>query len=144
MECTVSWAGEARFVATTGSGHEVRMEGGAGELGGRNQFPRPMELILAGAGGCTAYDVVLFLKREGYEIDAVEVCMDATRADTEPKVFTRVDYFYTVKGRDLDPAVVERVIHLSAEKYSSATAMLEKSAEIRIDFEVLEALTDGG
>jgi len=116
MECTVRWAGEARFVASTGSGHDVPMEGGAGELGGRNQYPRPMELILAGAGGCTAYDVVLFLKRDKYEIEGVEVVLDATRAETEPKVFTRIHYHFVVRGHNLDPVVVERHIMASAEK----------------------------
>ena len=139
MECTVRWAGEARFTASTGSGHEVRMEGGAGELGGQNQFPRPMELILAGAGACTAYDLVLFLKRDKYEIESVEVVLDATRAETEPKVFTRIHYHFIVRGSDLDPAVVERHILASAEKYSSATAMLAKTAEIVLDFEIVGA-----
>lgn len=139
MECKVRWAGEARFVASTGSGHEVPMEGGAGELGGKNQFPRPMELILAGAGGCTAYDVVLFLKRDNYEIDDVEVILDAQRAETEPKVFTHIHYHYVVSGRNLDPVVVERFIKQSAEKYSSATAMLAQTAEIRIDFEIRDS-----
>jgi len=137
MECTVKWAGEARFVASTGSGHEVPMEGGAGELGGRNQFPRPMELILSGAGGCTGYDVVLFLKREKCDFDSVEIIMDAQRAETEPKVFTRVSYRYVVKGRNLDRALVERIVKSSAEKYSSATAMLIKTAEIVIETEVV-------
>ncbi|MBS1208933.1 MAG: OsmC family protein [Proteobacteria bacterium] len=138
MECTVRWAGEARFVASTGSGHEVPMEGGAGALGGYNQFPRPMELILAGAGGCTAYDVVLFLKRDNYVVEGVEVVLDAQRAETEPKVFTRIDYHYVVRGRDLDPDVVENVIKLSAEKYSSATAMLGHTAQINIGFEIVD------
>lgn len=138
MECTVRWFGDARFTASTGSGHEVHMEGGAGELDGRNQFARPMELILSGAGGCTAYDVVLFLKRDHAAVEGVEVHLEAQRAETEPKVFVRVHYHFVVTGRGLDPAAVARYIKLSAEKYSSATAMLAKSAEISHDFEIVE------
>lgn len=140
MECSVKWFGDARFTSTTGSGHEVHMEGGAGELDGRNQFARPMELILSGAGGCTAYDVVLFLKREGHDFEGVEVIIDAQRAETEPKVFTRVAYRYVVTGRDLDRAAVERIVKASAEKYSSATAMLAQTAEIIVATEVVNLL----
>lgn len=137
MECTVKWDGEARFVATTGSQHTVRMEGAA-ELGGKDEAPRPMELILAGAGGCTAYDVVLILKRGRHAIGGCEVKMQAERAETDPKVFTRIHYHYIVSGQALKHEVVERAIKLSAEKYCSASIMLGKTAEITHDFEIVE------
>jgi len=137
MECTVKWDGDARFVATTDSQHTVRMEGAA-ELGGQNQAPRPMELILAGAGGCTAYDVVLILKRGRHNVSTCEVKMQATRADSDPKVFTRIHYHYIVSGHALKTETVERAIRLSAEKYCSASIMLGKTAEITHDFEIIE------
>lgn len=136
MECMVKWDGDARFVATTGSGHQVRMEGAA-ELGGEDQAPRPMELILAGAGGCTAYDVVLILKRGRHAVSGCEVQMHAERADTDPKVFTRIHYHYVVSGQNLKQEVVERAINLSADKYCSASVMLGKTAQITHDFEIV-------
>ncbi|NSL55592.1 OsmC family protein [Uliginosibacterium aquaticum] len=137
MECTVKWDGDARFVADTTSGHTIRMEG-AGDLGGQNQAPRPMELILAGAGGCTAYDVVLILKRGRHAVAGCEVQLKAERAETDPKVFTRIHYHYVVSGQKLKPEIVERAIKLSADKYCSASIMLGKTAEITHDFEVIE------
>ncbi len=137
MECTVKWTGDASFSATTGSGHHVAMEG-AGELGGTNQAPRPMELILVGAGGCTAYDVVLILKRGRHAVNGCEVRMSAERAETDPKVFTRIRYHYVVSGQSLKPEVVERAIKLSSDKYCSASIMLGKTAEISHDFEIIE------
>ncbi|GAB2891545.1 OsmC family protein [Uliginosibacterium flavum] len=137
MECTVKWTGDASFSATTGSGHQVAMEG-AGELGGTNQAPRPMELILVGAGGCTAYDVVLILKRGRHAVNGCEVRMSAERAETDPKVFTRIHYHYVVSGQSLKPEVVERAIKLSSDKYCSASIMLGKTAEISHDFEIIE------
>jgi putative redox protein len=137
MDCTVKWAGDARFTALTGSGHEVHMEGAA-ELGGQDQAPRPMEMILAGAGGCTAYDVVLILKRGRHAISGCEVNMHAERAETDPKVFIRIHYHYIVSGTDLKPEVVERAIKLSADKYCSASIMLGKTAQITHDFEIIE------
>jgi len=138
MECVVKWAGDARFVASTGSGHQVGMEGGVGELGGQNKFPRPMELILSGAGGCTAYDIVLLLKRQNYVVEGCEIHLDAERADTEPKVFTRIRYHYVIRGQGIDPHAVESAIKLSAEKYSSAANMLCKTATISHDFEIVD------
>lgn len=137
MECSINWDGEARFIAHTGSGHELRMEG-AGDLGGQNRAARPMELILAGAGGCTAYDVVLILKRGRHAISGCEVRLSAERAETDPKVFTRIHYHYVVSGQGLKPEVVERAIRLSAEKYCSASIMLGKTAQISHDFEIVE------
>lgn len=138
MECTIKWDGDARFMADTSSGHKIRMEG-AGDLGGQNQAPRPMELILAGAGGCTAYDVVLILKRGRHAVAGCEVQLKAERAETDPKVFTRIHYHYIVSGQSLKPEVVERAIKLSADKYCSASIMLGKTAEITHDFEIIEA-----
>jgi len=137
MECTVKWAGDAQFIAETGSGHALLMEGAA-DLGGRNVAPRPMEMILAGAGGCTAYDVVLILKRGRHAVEGCEVKMQAERAETDPKVFTKIHYHYVVTGRKLKPEVVERAIKLSADKYCSASIMLGKTAEITHDFEIVE------
>lgn len=137
MECTVKWAGDAQFIAETGSGHALLMEGAA-DLGGRNVAPRPMEMILAGAGGCTAYDVVLILKRGRHAVEGCEVKMQAERAETDPKVFTKIHYHYVVSGRKLKPEVVERAIKLSADKYCSASIMLGKTAEITHDFEIVE------
>jgi putative redox protein len=126
------------FAAETGSGHLAMMDG-APEGGGRNLAPRPMELILAGAGGCTAYDVVLILKRGRQEISGCEVSLKAERADTDPKVFTRIHFHFTVKGKGLKADAVERAIKLSAEKYCSASIMLGKTAEITHDWEIIEA-----
>jgi putative redox protein len=112
---------------------------GAPEAGGRNLAPRPMELMLAGAGGCTAFDVVLILKRGRHDIRGCSVRLEAERADTDPKVFTRVRFIYTLSGRKLKRDAVERAIHLSAEKYCSASIMLGKTAEISHEFEIVEA-----
>ncbi|THF62271.1 OsmC family protein [Pseudothauera nasutitermitis] len=140
MECSVKWVGTdgMSFLAETGSGHLVTMDG-APEGGGRDLAPRPMELMLAGAGGCTAYDVVLILKRGRHDIRGCEVRLNAERADTDPKVFTRIVFHYTVSGRGLKPEAVERAIHLSAEKYCSASIMLGKTAEIRHEWTIVEA-----
>lgn len=138
MECKVKWVDGMAFAAETGSGHLAMMDG-APEGGGRNLAPRPMELILAGAGGCTAYDVVLILKRGRQEISGCEVSLKAERADTDPKVFTRIHFHFTVKGKGLKADAVERAIKLSAEKYCSASIMLGKTAEITHDWEIIEA-----
>lgn len=138
MECMVKWVDGMTFAAETGSGHMAVMDG-APEGGGRNLAPRPMELVLAGTGGCTAYDVVLILKRSRQEISGCEVSLKAERAETDPKVFTRIHFHFRLKGRDLKPEVVERAIRLSAEKYCSASIMLAKTAEITHDWELLDA-----
>lgn len=137
MECTVRWLDGMAFVAETGSGHLVSMDG-APEAGGRNLAPRPMELLLAGAGGCSAFDVVLILKRSRQDVRDCEVRLIAERAETDPKVFTRVGFHYTVRGKNLKPEVVERAIHLSAEKYCSASIMLGKTAELAHEWEIIE------
>ncbi len=140
MECTVQWLGEGgmAFAARSGSGHIVVMDG-APEGGGNNLAPRPMELILAGAGGCTAYDVVMILNKSRQDISGCEVQLKADRAETDPKVFTRIHFHFIVKGRALKAEAVDRAINLSAEKYCSASIMLGKTATITHDWEIVEA-----
>lgn len=138
MECTVRWHEGMSFVAETGSGHLVCMDG-APEGGGRNLAPRPMELLLAGTGGCTAYDVVLILRRGRHEISGCELRLEAERAETDPKVFTRINMHFVVSGRNLKPEAVERAVKLSAEKYCSASIMLGKTAAITHSFELVDA-----
>jgi len=138
MDCTVRWLGEGMaFVAETGSGHLLAMDG-APEGGGRNLAPRPMETVLAGTGGCTAYDVVLILRRGRQAVTGCEVRLSAERAASDPKVFTRIHMHFVVRGRGLDAAAVERAIRLSHEKYCSASAMLRQTAQITHDFEIVE------
>ena len=139
MECKVRWTGEGMsFVAETGSNHLVAMDG-APDGGGRNLAPRPMEMVLLGTGGCTAYDVVVILQRSGQNVTGCEVKLTAERATTDPKVFTRIHMHWTVRGRGLKRNIVENAVKLTHEKYCSATAMLIKTAEITRDFEVVEA-----
>ena len=137
MECTVRWHEGMSFIAETGSGHLVAMDG-APDAGGRNLAPRPMELLLAGTGGCTAFDIVLILKRGRHDVSGCEVKLQAERAETDPKVFTRINMHFAVSGRNLKPEAVERAVKLSAEKYCSASLMLGKTAAISHSFEVVE------
>jgi putative redox protein len=125
------------FLAETGSNHILAMDG-APDGGGRNLAPRPMETVLAGAGGCSAYDVVVILKKSGQEITGCEVRLAAERAAADPKVFTKIHMHFVVRGRALKRNLVEHAIRLSHEKYCSATAMLGKTAEITKDFEIVE------
>jgi putative redox protein len=137
MECTVRWTGEGMtFLAETGSNHVVAIDG-APEGGGRNLAPRPMELVLVGTGGCTAYDVVVILKKSGQDVRGCDVSVRAERAATDPKVFTKMHFI--VRGRALKRNLVEHAIRLSHEKYCSASAMLGKTAEMTRDFELVEA-----
>lgn len=138
MECSVRWVDGMSFLAETGSGHLVAMDG-APEAGGRNLAPRPMELVLAGAGGCSAFDVVMILKRGRQEVTGCEAKLSAERADADPKVFTKIHFHFVVKGKGLRPEAVERAIKLSAEKYCSASIMLGKTAVISHDWEIVEA-----
>lgn len=148
MECQVSWTGSAGtrsdmgFLAETGSGHMVSMDGAPDaakpENGGRNLAPRPMELLLAGAGGCTAYDVVLILKRGRHEVQGCTVNLQAERAEQDPKVFTRIHLHFVVTGRNIPAAAIERAIHMSHDKYCSATIMLGHTAEVTTSFEQRE------
>ncbi|MCZ8100545.1 MAG: OsmC family protein [Burkholderiaceae bacterium] len=139
METRVRWTGPGTmtFVAETGSGHAVVMDG-APDGGGRNLGPRPMEMVLLGTGGCTAYDVVLILKKNGQDVRGCEVALEAERATTDPKVFTSIGFRFTVRGRGLKPNLVERAIKLSHDKYCSASAMLAKTAELKLSWEIVE------
>jgi putative redox protein len=137
MDCIVRWGDGMTFVAETGSGHLVAMDG-APDGGGRNLAPRPMEVVLAGAGGCTAYDVVVILKKSGQQVTGCEVSLKAERAATDPKVFTGIHYHFTVRGKNLKRNLVEQAVRLTHEKYCSATAILAKTAAITKDFEIIE------
>lgn len=138
MECTINWlpASGMAFSAETGSGHLLTMDG-APDGGGRNLAPRPMETLLAGAGACTAYDVVLILKRGRHAVQGCQVKLHADRAETEPKVFTRIVMTFVVSGANLPEAAVKRAVQMSYEKYCSATAMLSKTAQIDLEVEVV-------
>ena len=139
MECTVRWTGEGMtFLAETGSNHVVAIDG-APEGGGRNLAPRPMELVLVGTGGCTAYDVVVILKKSGQDVRGCDVRVTSERAAADPKVFTKIHMHFVVRGRTLKRNLVEQAIRLSHEKYCSASAMLGKTAEMTRDFELVEA-----
>jgi putative redox protein len=138
MDCTVRWSGEGMtFLAETGSNHVVAMDG-APDGGGRNLAPRPMELVLVGTGGCTAYDVVVILKRSGQDVTGCEVLIKADRAEADPKVFTRIHMHFVVRGKALRRNLVEHAIRLSHEKYCSASIMLGKTAEITHDYELAD------
>jgi putative redox protein len=143
MECTVRWTGLSgmSFLAETGSGHLVTMDG-APDGGGRNLAPRPMEVVLAGTGGCTAYDVVLILRKSGQDIRGCEVKLSSERAEKDPKVFTKIHFHFIVTGRKLKPNLVERAIKLSHEKYCSASIMLEKTAELTHTYEIVDDSAD--
>ena len=139
MECKVSWMPHSgmAMVAETGSGHLLTMDG-AVDGGGRNLAARPMETMLAGAGGCSAYDVVLILQRGRHKVTGCEVRLQAERAETDPKVFTKLHLHFVVTGRQLPEAAVLRAIEMSHDKYCSATIMLSKTAAITTSHEVLE------
>ena len=139
MESRVRWVGSdgMSFVAETGSGHAFVMDG-APEGGGHNLGPRPMETVLAGTGGCTAYDVVVILKKSGQDITGCEVKLSSERAQTDPKVFTRIHMHFIIRGRNIKAAMVESAIKLSHNKYCSASIMLGKTAEITHDYEIVQ------
>jgi putative redox protein len=138
MKVRIKWLENVSFVAESESGHAFVMDG-APEGGGRNLGPRPMETVLMGTGGCTAYDVVHILKKSRAPVTDCVVQIDAERAAEDPKVFTKMHFHFVVTGKGLKPQVVERAIALSAEKYCSASIMLAKTATITHDFEILEA-----
>ena len=139
MESRVRWVGSdgMSFVAETGSGHAFVMDG-APEGGGHNLGPRPMETVLAGTGGCTAYDVVVILKKSGQDITGCEVRLSSERAPTDPMVFTRIHMHFIIRGRNIKAAMVESAIKLSHNKYCSASIMLGKTAEITHDYEIVQ------
>jgi putative redox protein len=137
MKARVEWKDEASFLAESGSGHTVLMDGPR-EAGGKNSGPRPMEMLLMGTGGCAAFDVVMILKKSRQEISDCVVEIEAERATQEPKVFTRIHFHFILTGKTLNSAQVERAIKLSAEKYCSASIMLAKTAELTHDFDIVE------
>ena len=139
MKCTVRWAGNnagMSFIGESGSGHAVVMDG-APEAGGRNLGPRPMEMLLMGTGGCSAFDVVLILKKARQDIHDCEVRLEAVRANSDPKVFTQIHFHFIVTGKQLSPAAVERAVKLSHEKYCSASIMLGQVAQITHSIEII-------
>lgn len=138
MRARIKWVEGKSFLGETESGHAVLMDG-APEAGGRNLGPRPMEMVLAGTGACTAFDVVLILEKGRHKVTDCVVELDAERAATDPKVFTRIHFHFVVTGHALAPEAVERAIKLSAEKYCSASLMLGKTAQLSHDFEIREA-----
>ncbi len=140
MDCTINWLPDSgmAFSAETGSGHLLTMDG-APDGGGRNLAPRPMEVVLAGTGGCSAYDVVLILKRGRSDVRGCQVRITSERAASDPKVFTKIHMHFVVTGVALADNVVERAVRLSHEKYCSASIMLGKTAEITTSFEVIAA-----
>lgn len=138
MKARIKWVDNMAFLGESGSGHAVLMDGPP-ESGGRNLGVRPMEMLLLGMGGCTAFDVVHILKKGRHDVRDCEVHLEAERAETDPKVFTRIHAHFVVKGQGLKEEIVKRAIELSAEKYCSASIMLGKIAEITHDYEIVEA-----
>ncbi len=137
MKARVKWLDHMSFVGESGSGHSVVMDG-APEAGGRNLGIRPMEMLLIGLGGCASFDVVMILQKSRQPISDCEVSIEAERASEDPKVFTKIHLHFTVKGKGLAEAKVERAIKLSADKYCSSSMMISKTAEITHDFVVIE------
>jgi putative redox protein len=138
MKARIKWIENVSFVAESGSGHALVMDG-APEGGGRNLGPRPMEVMLMGTGGCTAYDVVHILRKSRAPVTDCVLEIDSERAAEDPKVFTKIHFHFIVTGKGLKPAQIERAVRLSAEKYCSASIMLAKTAAITHDFEIREA-----
>lgn len=137
MKANIRWTGDIGFSGTADSGHEVRIDGPP-ELGGRNRGSRPMELVLIGMGACTATDVVHILRKARQPISGCEAQIDAERAPTDPKVFTRIHVHFVLRGQGLDPKKIEHAIELSATKYCSASIMIGKTAAITHDYEIIE------
>ena len=137
MKTRVKWVEGVCFMAESGSGHAVVMDGSP-DIGGRNLGPRPMEMLLMGAGGCTSVDVIMILQKSRQDVVDCAVDISAERADDHPKVFTKIHMHFTVKGRNLKPETVERAIKLSAEKYCSASIILAHTAQMTHDFEIIE------
>ncbi|THK39451.1 OsmC family protein [Ensifer sp. MPMI2T] len=137
MKARIKWVEERTFVGESGSGHKL-VFGTASGPEGRTPGPSPMELVLIGAGGCSAYDVVHILEKGREAVEDCTVELDAERAETDPRVFTRIHMHFVVKGRGIAPKKVERAVALSLEKYCSASAMLAKTATITHDFTVID------
>jgi putative redox protein len=138
MRAQIRWIGDVGFEGSADSGHTVTMDGPP-DHGGKNRGCRPMELVLIGMGGCTSFDVIHILKKGRQDVTDCVAHIDAQRADTDPKVFTKIHIHFVVTGRKLDVKRVDNAIRLSAEKYCSASIMLGKTAGITHDFEVIEA-----
>ena len=143
MKATVQWLDSAQFLGESGSGHRVMMDGPP-EAGGHNQGVRPMEMLLLGLGGCTAFDVVMILEKARQSVTDCVVEIEAARADTEPKVFTKIHVHFVVTGQKLADKQVARAVELSAEKYCSASIMLGKTAVITHDYEIVAAAGEAG
>jgi putative redox protein len=139
MKARIKWVQDVMFVGESGSGHSVVMDG-APESGGRNLGIRPMEMMLLGLGGCSAFDVVAILRRGREQVTDCVVELDGTRAETDPKVFTAVEMVYKVSGKNLDRSKVERAVNLSAEKYCSASKMFSMTAKLTHRIEIVESL----
>lgn len=137
MKTRIKWINGVSFVAESGSGHALVVDG-APDAGGRNLGPRPMELVLAGTAACTAFDVVWILRKARQPIADCVVEAEAERAPVEPKIFTHIHFHYRVAGRGLDRRKVERAVQLSKEKYCSATIMLAKTAEISYELSIVD------
>jgi putative redox protein len=137
MKARIKWTEEVSFLGETESGHSVQMDGPPA-LGGRNKGPRPMEMLLLGVGGCTSFDVISILKKTRQVVSDCYVDITSERADTDPKVFTKIHLHFVVTGKDIKPAAVEKAIKLSADKYCSASIMLGATAAITHDFEVIQ------
>ncbi|MDH4234985.1 MAG: OsmC family protein [Gallionella sp.] len=137
MKARVKWVEQVSFLGESESGHAVLMDG-APSAGGRNLGPRPMEMLLLGAGGCTSFDVISILKKSRQAVTDCYVELEAERAETEPKVFTRIHMHFVITGKNIKPEVVEKAIKLSADKYCSASIMLGATAAMTHDFEVIQ------
>ena len=138
MKTCIQWKGNVSFLAESGSGHRVLMDGPP-ENGGQNLGPRPMEMMLMGLGGCTTFDVIFILKKARQDVTDCIVNIEAQRAETDPKVFTHIHLHFILTGNQLNPQQVERAINLSAEKYCSASIMLKNTVDITHDFEIIES-----
>ena len=137
MKARVKWVEQVSFLGETESSHAVLMDGSP-EAGGRNLGPRPMEMLLLGTGGCTSFDVISILKKSRQAVSDCYVELEAERAETDPRVFTKIHMHFVVTGKDIKPEAVEKAIKLSAEKYCSASIMLGATVAITHDFEVIQ------
>ncbi len=137
MKARVKWVEQVSFLGESESGHAVLMDGPP-DAGGRNLGPRPMEMLLLGTGGCTSFDVISILKKSRQAVTDCYVELEAERAETDPKVFTKIHMHFVIKGKNLKPEAIEKAIKLSADKYCSASIMLGATAAITHDFEVVQ------
>lgn len=139
MEATVKWVDGVSFEATSGTGHKVVMDGPP-DLGGRDLGPRPMEMLLMGMGGCASFDVVTILQKSRQDVTGCEASIEAERADAVPAVFTKIHMTFKVSGNDLKESIVKRAVSMSAEKYCSASIMMEKAGvEVTHSYEIVES-----